>query len=307
VVRPPLLSSNKNLATMSFTHLCIAHALLASLFASTTVAQPADIWNFDEWHLWRIEIDGSGLKPLDQTPGNRCGSPVWSPDGKLLVYDITDASISPRIVVIQSDGSRRRVLGHGSTPCWSPDGKLIAFGLGGRAFMNPDGRGIEVFPGPPWGMRWPARSNTIFSLDIEDPTSFKLFNLRTDKEIEIPANGYPIYHGFDVSSDGLKVCFGSVHAGLCVATLDPQAGTATIEPLVKSGRGFHASWSPDETQIVFAWQQSPPSGLIQIYTYDTKSGGTPSLLPGLDLSHHNVNPAWSPDGRTIAFSCPPTR
>jgi Tol biopolymer transport system component len=304
---------------MSFSHLGIVHAQIGLILSVllggsiTVFAQPASIWNYEQWPLWRIEIDGTNLNPLDQTPGNRCGSPIWSPDGKYIVYDITDASISPRIVVIHSDGTKRQVLGHGAMPCWSPDGKLILFQSGGKliqiqsggkAFMDADGRGTEILPGPSFSPRWSPRDNLIASLQGPEATAFSLFDLATGEESQVSTGKYPIYHSFDFSSDGQKICFGSSRAGLCVATLDSRAQSAKMEVLVNSGIGFHASWSPDDSQIVFAWQQSPPSGLIQIYVYDIKSGGPPKLLPGLDVKHHNVNPAWSPDGRTIAFSCP---
>lgn len=288
-----------------FTKLSIAQFLFASFMISTAFGQPASIWNPEQWHLWRIEVDGSGLKPLDQTTNNRCGSPVWSPDGKSIVYDITDASIAPRVVVIRSDGTGRQVLGHGTMPCWSPDGKLILFDLAGRAFMEPDGRGIEVFPGPAFSSRWSPRDNLIASLQGPEESTLYLFDLATGVQFKSSTGKYPIYHGYDFSSDGKRICFGSPRAGLCIATVDPATSSAKVKTLVDSGVGFHASWSPDDSQIVFAWQKAPPDGLIQIYIYDMESGGPPELLSGLDTSRHNVNPAWSPDGRTIAFSCPP--
>ena len=57
------------------------------LGASAIVAQTGIEWQSSAWQLWRINVDG-GLKQLTTTPGFRCGSPDWSPDGQFIAFDV---------------------------------------------------------------------------------------------------------------------------------------------------------------------------------------------------------------------------
>jgi TolB protein len=67
-----------------------------------------------------------------------------------------------------------------------------------------------------------------------------------------------------------------------------------------------AAWSPDGRRIVFASGHGYAGEYPQIYVVDA-SGGEPLRLtshvnvPTLTLSTGNGSPAWSPDGRQIAF------
>lgn len=271
---------------------------MALLCAASANAQTTSAWIASQWHLWRMEVDGTGLMPLDETPGRRCGSPVWSPDGKHIAYDIDDTNDIHQVVVVRSDGSQRRVLGKGAIASWSTDGKLILCQSGGKCVMNLDGTGRERLPGFGHSLRWIPRNDRIA---VIAGAGFAVLDLATGEEHLVSVGAYPVQHGYDISADGRRVCYGSKTAGLCLATFDADYRKAKIERLVAGGVGYHASWSPDAKRIVFAWQKSP-SERTQLYFYDTESRGEPKLVPGLDLNRHNLNPDWSPDGNTIVFS-----
>ena len=93
-------------------------------------------------------------------PGD--GDPVWSPDGRRLVFVRIRGGRSD-IYVVDADGSRLRRLAHaiaftpkgggpssgfGANPAWSPDGRTIAF-MGNRDgtddifAVNADGSGLR--------------------------------------------------------------------------------------------------------------------------------------------------------------------
>lgn len=83
--------------------------------------------------LYSVRPDGSGLKRLTKPRGS-VANPAWSPDGRRIAFDAVDSlNISTRLVVMNADGSRPRVLRTGppetgpGVPAWSPDGRRIVF------------------------------------------------------------------------------------------------------------------------------------------------------------------------------------
>ena len=63
-------------------------------------------------------------------------------------------------------------------------------------------------------------------------------------------------------------------------------------------RGTGISWSPDETRVVYSRRDNATDPVWRIYVFDF-NGGTEKLLN--TGSDKDVYPAWSPDGRKIAF------
>jgi Tol biopolymer transport system component len=98
--------------------------------------------------IWKVNQDGSGLERLTDVPGANVLNPVWSPDGRRLLYQVRDVN-SYIIDVSGSEQTRRPpqpLAGHqmpGFFPwSWSPDGKLLA----GWPYKNElPGSGVVVY------------------------------------------------------------------------------------------------------------------------------------------------------------------
>jgi Tol biopolymer transport system component/DNA-binding winged helix-turn-helix (wHTH) protein len=83
-----------------------------------------------DFSLVRLKLDGSEPLVLTQT-GLQPTSPVWSPDGKQILFEGRKTNGTYGIFLTSVEGGSARVLFEEDhkqgEPAWSPDGKLIAF------------------------------------------------------------------------------------------------------------------------------------------------------------------------------------
>jgi hypothetical protein len=98
--------------------------------------------------------------------------------------------------------------------------------------------------------------------------------------------------------DSRRFVFAAVHKGRPVlSVLDAQRGRVVQEVrLPQLGEIFDPSFSPDGNSVVFS---ASVGGLLDLYTYDLKAGKLRRLT---EDAFAELQPAWSPDGRNIAFA-----
>ena len=215
--------------------------------------------------VFTSRLDGSHRRQL--THSGHAWWPSWSPDGKQLAY--VDTRPSGRLVVMSSSGRDARVVAATSVtpvrPAWSPDGARLAYlkWTDGRGRLvittlstgavspvaTPRGVTVESFDWSPDGQRFALAGRTRRPLDSYT-TVASLFTVRTDGsdrrrlttsgEVAEPAwspDGRQIvYHETSTTRGGISA--GRLH------TIPAGGGRATPVP-VPSGRGEHATWSPD--------------------------------------------------------------
>ena len=237
-------------------------------------------WRDGNGEVYAMDANGSGPRNLTQNPAKKDVRPAWSPDGRRIAFvssrdrhqrmqpGLRTPPEQSDIYVMNADGSRKRNLtrdrASDDLPTWSPDGRRIAF-LHGR------GRGR--------GQLYVVNADGSWLRNLGRIAGPALFA----SQLVWSPDGRTIYFGrYLVSTDG------------------SGARKLPYIPLI-------AVWSPDGRQIAFVGNRAtglPGPGAAgskddsEIYVMNADGSGTRRLT-------HNVGydgePAWSPDGRKIAF------
>ena len=248
------------------------------------------------------------LRPTDFYNMPALSDPQVSPDGKWVAYNLSkiDTAKDGRVshLWMQSwDGKESLQLTYGadaaSTPRWSPDGKYLAF-LSSRESKN----GSQV-----WLMdRRGGEGNKLTDIkgDLGDyawsPDSKKLVLLIQEPENkgkEAPKTTLPIqidrYH-FKQDVDGYLQ---HLHSHLYLFDID----TKKLDTLTSGNTDEESPvWSPDGKKIAFVSNHSPDvdkNENTDIFTIEARPNATPVQLT--TWNGHDVNPQWSPDGKSIAY------
>ncbi|MGK2962229.1 MAG: Ig-like domain-containing protein [Gemmatimonadaceae bacterium] len=231
--------------------------------------------------IYSSTANGTGLVRLTDNPANDF-DPAWSPDGtRILFASSRDAgsNFGSDIYVMDAAGSNvvRLTTGGGAVaPAWSPDGRKIAYS---GALNGQTG---------------------IFVASLDD------LSAATNIAHAIGYQTDPAW-----SPDGKKISFTADWRAydflfdLYIANVDGSG----IQPLIygpffwNDGLRFYfqSAWSPDGQKIAvvvcpYAWDNCYPNSSIGIANADGTN------LTTLVQAAGYARPAWSPDGKFIAYS-----
>ncbi len=230
--------------------------------------------------------------------------------GELLFQ--SDREGPTRLFVLDlAGGAVRRVGAAGDwfdeEPRWSPDGQRIAFGStrGQKGnidihVMNADGSGVVRLtdhPAPEQGPAWAADGESLFFTGERDGRGEIYRVWLADKRVERVTNGINRAIMPATSPDGRYLAYAAQTIMNFQLHLIDLVNGQRVQ-LTSGGGACRPAFSPDSKEVAFVRLASEPSRLEAV-----REGGGRVLLEHERL--WSYYPAYSPDGRWLAFSVSP--
>ena len=238
--------------------------------------------DFPRRAIWTMNVDGSGLQKEVDSPGYIFGSPVWSPDSRMLAF--------PRVTYFpnwydEEVQIETHLLGTEKDQIVVKDRQLS----GGLAWVS-DGRLFFTLAEAP-----PSQGDTnVWSLAMDLRTG-----LPNGERVRI-TTGPDHKPVMDASADGKKLLFlrTNIQPAVYVAEIDDKTKmVGRPERLtLDDRRSFPYEWTPDGKSVLFI---SNREGKVHIYRQEVGKG-TPELIDTGAMEPNILR--LSPDRQSILFS-----
>ena len=225
--------------------------------------------------IYSMNADGTDQTRLTDSPGDE---PASSPDGQFIAFTSCRDDNCDVYVVNYEGGHERRLTRHRAfdgTPAWSPDGRYIAF------TSTRDGK------------------HEIYVMDADGKNKRNLTNNPDERD------SYPAW-----SPDGRFIAFHSTPGEGIPREIYVMTASGTDRRMLTANPALDwlPAWSPDGERIAF-WSTRDDSW--EMYVMNSDGTELRRLTNGpirysRALGGYSVStPAWSPDGRFIAFASNP--